>query len=130
MATFEEQYEHMIKKQLAEMLGQYIEAQKKAAQMPPSEAQVQQPYGRGSQPKLSTEQDTAVTEHTLQEVDQAGMQVALPREYQMVARPGHAPKQTLAQQIAEFNTVPKAYAVTFDMSALTVTDNLADEELT
>ena len=48
----------------------------------------------------------------------------------MVARPGQAPKQTLAQQIAEFNAVPKAYTVTFDMSALTAADTRDAEELT
>ena len=47
-----------------------------------------------------TETETSSTENM---IEGAGMQIALPREYRMIPRPGQVPKQSIAQQIAEFN---------------------------
>ena len=71
-----------------------------------------------------TEAETSSTENM---IEGAGMQIALPREYRMIPRPGQVPKQSIAQQIAEFNQVPKAYPITFDMAGINPEEEIEQE---
>ena len=90
MATFEEQYEHMIKKQLAEMLEKYQVAQQEAASLLEQKSKQTSPDGKELD-KSTLQVDKPTT------LDEARMQVVLPRGYQNIVRPGQAPKQTLTQ---------------------------------
>ena len=73
----------------------------------------QQPTNALKKPAVDSE--TASTEKM---IDGAGMQIALPREHRMIPRPGQVPKVSLAQQLAEYNQVPKAYPIAFDLSSI------------
>ena len=82
------------------MLQQYIKAQQEAISLQPAKETLPSQLQNSARKKQMTEAGTSSTENM---IEGAGMQIALPREYRMIPRPGQVPKQSIAQQIAEFN---------------------------
>ena len=67
------------------MLQQYIKAQKEAIDIQPSKDAYTSLQQNSARKKLMTEAETSSTDNM---IDGTGMQIALPREYRMIPRPG------------------------------------------